>query len=402
MRRLRQTSEAALAIRGGAPVRAIPLPPWPPALEPAEAEELLECLRRGPDPLHRLARKRAFEKEFAAWCGVRFAIAVNSGTTALDLAVETLGLPDNAVVLAADYGHPSTIRYAAAHHRLRLLDVTADTCCLDEAAVAGALDEGGVGCVITTHFAGQPAGAARLARLCAERGVPLIEDAAHAHGAIAAGRRAGSFGSFGCFSLHDTKALPAGEGGVVVTDHAPLAERLWKLHDIGRAADGQPYDFIGLGGNFRLSELAATLASLRLRRLESDLARRQAAADEVQRSLPEDAPLVLLRREPDVELHGYHFLAARYRPEYCRGLSQMRFVLALNAEGIVCSTGWPRPLHALPEVRVPVPDTPNTMAAIAESVWIDQRLLLERDGPAQIVEAILRVQRLADSLGRRP
>jgi dTDP-4-amino-4,6-dideoxygalactose transaminase len=400
MQRLRSVSADVLALRGGTPVRPAPPPLWPPQLDAVQADELLDRLQYAPSSTRQHVCKSAFEKEFAVYCGVRHAVAVNSGTTALDLAVHALALPADSVVVAADYGHPSTIHYAARHHRLRLVDIAADSCCLDPDAVAAALEDGGVGCVLTTHFAGQPAGVTALAELCARYAVPLIEDAAHAHGAKVAGKRAGAFGAFGCFSLHDTKAVPAGEGGVVVTDDEALVQKVWQLHDIGRSAGAQPYDFIGLGGNFRLSEIGATLASLRLRRLQSDMARREAAAEQVRRQLPRDAPVALLPRAPGIEAHGYHFLATRYRPEYCHNLTRTRFILAVNAEGIPCNPGWPRPLHALPGIRSDTVETPKTTAAIAEAVWFDQRLLLDPDGPGQIVEAVLRVQKLAHTLTR--
>jgi dTDP-4-amino-4,6-dideoxygalactose transaminase len=395
-----QKRRDVLALRGGSPVRPEPLPPWPPALDPATASELQAWIADGARTDRHHTRKQAFEAAFAAFCGVRHAIAVNSGTTALDLAVEALGLSSDATILAADYGHPATIRYAATHHQLRLLDVAPGSLCLDPAAVEAALEEGGVGCVITTHFAGQPAGAARLASICGRHGVPLIEDAAHAHGALCRGVRAGAFGRLGCFSLHDTKTLPAGEGGVVVTNDDDLAARIWRLHDIGRDPRGEAYAFAALGGNFRISAFAAALAHLRLARLEADADQRQTAADNVRRLLPADAPLALLPQAADVERHGYHFLPARYLPGQAQGLSRTRFVLALNAEGVPCTLGWPHPLRRIPGLSVRAEETPHTETAVGESVWLDQRLLLDRDGPEQIVAAVLKVQCLAGSLRR--
>ena len=254
--------------------------------------------------------------------------------------------------------------------------------------------------MITTHFAGQPGSIAKLSNLCERFGVPLIEDAAHAHGAIASGRKAGTFGSFGCFSLHDTKTLPAGEGGVILTNDPTLAGRVQKLHDLGREAGSQPYEFLALGGNYRMSELVAATASLRLRRLEANAIRRSAGASELRELISNNLPLKPLELEPEVSRHGYHFFPTRYRPEYCHGLSRTRFVLALNAEGIPCNAGWPRPLHALPGVHGTEANTPLTTAAIADSVWIDQRLLLDLEGPRQIVEALLRIQCLADTITR--
>ena len=99
----------ALALRGGFPVRANPLPLWPPNFTSEELQEFVECMSHDNGSHQGRRRKIAFEEEFANYCDVRYAVAVNSGTTALDLAVKALNIPAQALVLAADYGHPSTI-----------------------------------------------------------------------------------------------------------------------------------------------------------------------------------------------------------------------------------------------------------------------------------------------------
>ena len=256
-----------LALRGGTPVRSEALPRWPPAPSEEALQELEELLTAPavpgkPRAPWQMEQKRRFEEAFAAYCGTCHAIGVSSGTSALDLVVEALDLPADGVVVAANYGHPSTVQRAATRHRLRLLDVDPHTLCLAPAEVEEALGRGDVCCVLTTHFAGQPAGARALAELCATAGVPLVEDAAHAHGALAEGRRAGSFGLAGCFSLHGTKNLAGGEGGAVTTSDPELQRKIWRLHDIGRDPGSAPYDFVARGGNHRLSEPCALLARI--------------------------------------------------------------------------------------------------------------------------------------------
>lgn len=396
-----------LALRGGSPVRAEPLPPWPLPDRPETVEAVAALLsgRATAKAGNRLAsteQKELFEKSFADYCGTRFAVAVSTGTVALDLSIEALALPTGGVVIAANYGHPSTVRRAAQSHRLLLLDVAADSLCLSPDELAEALPRYDVRCVITTHFAGQPGGIERIASLCEGAGVPLIEDASHAHGAAVNGRRVGSFGKLGCFSLHSTKNLAAGEGGIITTWDEECFPNLWRSHDIGRNPDSSPYDFVALGGNYRLAEINALLALHRLNDLEKQNAKRMAAAEALRGQMPADCPLELLPLERGVELHAYHLLVARYRPEHCSNLSRARFILAMCAEGILCNAGWPAPLSKIGALKPHVEshNTPVADGFINDSVYIDQRLLLEEDGVGQILEALAKIKALAGTMRR--
>jgi dTDP-4-amino-4,6-dideoxygalactose transaminase len=370
----------ALRIHGGPPTVDEPLPRWP-RLSPEQAGEVARCLAERPWALGQPDGqpggffKARLEADFSRLVGVRHALAVSSGTAALDLAFEALEVPADRLVVAANYGHPSTVRRAALTHRLLLLDVDPQTLCLDADGVRDALARHDVGCVIATHFAGQPAGADALAALCEAAGVPLVEDASHAHGARLGGRAAGSFGRLGCFSLHATKNLPSAEGGAITFDDDALYARLWPAHDLGRARGAAPYDFQTLGGNFRMSELHAAVALAELPAVEERAWARMARVDSARAALA-GGPLEVLERAPGVDLHAHHLVPARYRPERIGGVSRHRFVLALAAEGVPCTTGWPRTLSSIAALRercVPHP-TPIAEAATAESVWLDRRL----------------------------
>jgi dTDP-4-amino-4,6-dideoxygalactose transaminase len=396
----------ALRLHGGEAAISVPLPRWP-RLAPSDATSIIRCLTEQPWALGQadcppggLFKKR-FEEDFAAQVGTRFALGVASGTTALDLAFEALAVPDDRLVVAASYGHPATIQRAARTHRLLLLDVDPDTLCLAPAEVGAALRRGDIGCVIMTDFAGQPAGAPELRRLCDEAGVPLMEDASHAHGARLGGRAAGSFGRLGCFSLHATKNLPAAEGGVIATDDEALYRWLWRAHDLGRDPGGGPYAFQSLGGNHRLSEIHAALAMAEMPHLIEHARQRMVRIDEAHRRLA-GGPLELLPRAPGVELHAHHLVPARYRAEAAGGVSRHRFALALSAEGVPCHTGWPAPLAALPALRarcLPHP-TPVTEGAIATSLWLDRRLFDQETTAERVPEAVAKVVAQAPRLAR--
>jgi dTDP-4-amino-4,6-dideoxygalactose transaminase len=374
------------------------LAPWPP---PPPVEFFRDLLALAADPSQGqtgprahapLAQKRLFEQAFAAACGRRFAVAVSSGTTALDLAVEGLALDPGGVAVAADYGHPSTIREAARRHRLRFVDVDPETLCLSPEGLEAALAGGDVRVVLMTHVAGLAGHVDRIVAACEARRVPLVVDASHAHGAIFDGQPAGRAGTLACFSLHATKNLPCGEGGIICLDDDELQRRIWRLHDIGRDPEAGPYDFVALGGNFRMSEVAALEARHRLAALERDAARRQAAAARLIAALGESSCLTPLRPPPG-DRAGWHFFPAWYRPERCHGLSRKRFVIAMSLAGVRCSTGWPRPLSEIPAVRPHAEPalTPVAARACQELVWLDGRLLLADDGVERVLAALDRV-----------
>lgn len=387
----------AAAARHDPAARPAPMPQWPPPLGAEFLEQAAALLadpgqgESGPRAMAPMKQKRAFEAAFAALCKRRHAIAVNSGTTALDLAVEAFDAPADAVVVAANYGHPATIQRAARRHRLRLIDIDPASLCMDPEALAAALAPGDVGMVLVTHVAGNGGRIDEIAALCARQSVPLIEDASHAHGAMHRGRPLGSYGQIGCFSLHATKNLSCGEGGILCLDDEQLYTRIWRLHDIGRDPDAAPYAFETLGGNYRLSELAALEGRHRLRALPRQVEVRNANARRLSDALGQSHCLLPLSNA-DPGPAGWHFFPAWYRPEFCGGLSRTRFVPAMHAGGAPCYAGWPTPLSRMKPFAALAEDIPTPQAerACAEQVWLDGRLLLMDDGVERVLSALTR------------
>lgn len=393
-----QPAESPDPVPESLPQQAPPLL-WPPPLGAPFFADLARLMadptqgETGPRAYAPMKQKRLFEQEFANLCGRRFGVAVNSGTTALDLAVEALELPRHAVVVAANYGHPATIRRAALTQRLRLIDVEPRSLSMCADALAEALRPGDVGLVLVTHFAGHAGRIHDIARICRTQSVPLVEDASHAHGAVFGGRRAGGIGDIGCFSLHATKNLSCGEGGILCLDDEVLYRRIWRLHDLGRDPEGLPYQFESGGGNFRLAEFPALEARHRLASLPEQLEQRNAAAKELIQGLDQDSCLQPVRGAEE-DFAGWHILPMWYLPEHCGGMSRQRFVLSLSAAGVRCSTGWPSPLDQLPSFReVAEPQsTPVTNRACGEQVWVDGRLLLQQGGVGRLFNALARIK----------
>src|SRR5919198_4863873 len=251
-------------------------------VEQEDLDAVAETLRSG--WLTMGPRTQKFEQAFADYVGAKHAVAVSSCTAALHLAYLAAGVgPGDEVVVPA-------MTFAAAAAAAIYCGATPvfadilgpDDLSLDPADVERKItDRTKAVCVV--HFAGYPAPVKELATLCEERGIALIEDAAHAPDAHVDGRMMGTWGLAGAFSFFSNKVLACGEGGLVATDDdgvAALARALrsqgmtsgsWSRHT--RETTG--YDAVGLGYNYRLDEPRAALLLSRMRRLERDVARRR-------------------------------------------------------------------------------------------------------------------------------
>ena len=208
-----------------------------------------------------------FEREFSAYVGVDHCVSLANGTDALELALRGLGIHTGDVVLtvanAGFYG--STAIYAIGAVPL-YVDVDEVSLTMTPMSLERALATKPK-VVIVTHLYGQLADVEKLASLCRQAGVPLIEDCAQAHGAVRNGQRAGSFGDAGCFSFYPTKNLGAlGDGGAVVTQNAELAARIRSLRQYGWS---QKYTVtMSEGRNSRLDEMQAAILREKLPHLD--------------------------------------------------------------------------------------------------------------------------------------
>lgn len=301
-----------LAIDGGAPVRAAdrPWPSWPvPA--PDAAQYLLDALHSGrwaiSSPNRGELVERRFARMFAEYVGTRHCVPTDHGSSALVVALESIGLHHADAVLV-----PALTWVAPASAVLRaglvpvLADVDPDTGCLSPAAVEEGPEIRGV---IAVHWACAMADIPAIERAAAPRGATVIEDAAQAHGARWLGRSAGSLGRLGCFSMQHSKVLTCGEGGAVVTDDDTLAARLEELRADSRRY--RPAPDVGeldleetasvLGSNFCLSEFGAAVLCAQLGTLDEQHAVRNRNYQHLATLLSEVPGVRLLRhrREQD-------------------------------------------------------------------------------------------------------
>lgn len=261
---------------------------------------------------------RAFEAKFAKYVGARHAIAVNSCTAAMHLALEALKIQPGDKVLTTPYTFAATaevIRYLGADPLF--VDVRPDTLNLDVEQVARALREHRVAAIIPVHIAGEPCDLDGLRAVAGD--IPVIEDAAHALPTKLGSRIIGNLSTFTCFSFYATKTLTTGEGGMITTDDDALADRcrIMSLHGINRDAwkrytsEGTwRYEIVAPGYKYNLTDIAAAIGLVQLEKLEPMWKRRVEIArryDDAFRVRPE---LQLPTRAPDNQ-HAWHLYMLR-------------------------------------------------------------------------------------------
>ena len=279
----------------------------------------------------------ALEAEFGAYCEAAHAIGVNSGTSALHLALLALGVGPGDEVITVPFTFYATV--AAIHYTGAtpvFVDIDERTFNLDPRLLERAITPR-TKAILLVHLYGQPADMESILPIARKYGVPVIEDAAQAHGAEWQGRRVGAIGDIGCFSFYPTKNLGApGEGGMVVTNDSTYASLVRKLRDWGQ---DRKYHPTLRGYNYRLQGIQAAVLRVKLRRLEAWTEARRANAaryDDVLSGSGLQLPATL----PGVR-HVYHLYTVRCdaRDELQRQLTDI---------GIPTAIHYPTPIHLLP------------------------------------------------------
>jgi dTDP-4-amino-4,6-dideoxygalactose transaminase len=282
----------------------------------------------------------AFEDAFARYCGVRHCVCVNSGTSALHLAMIACGIQPGDEVITVPFTFVATawaISYVGATPVF--VDVQADTCTLDVAQLARAIGPK-TRAILPVHLYGQMADMEPIQDICKRYGLMLIEDAAQAHGAEYKDRRAGSCGQMGCFSFYPTKNLGAcGEAGALTTDNDELAQRLRHLRD---HAQIEKYRHEELGFNYRMDEMQGAILAVKLRHLDEWNKARCAIAEYYLEHLA-TTRLTLPFESPD-RRHVWHQFVIR-SPQ--RDAVRDKLAKAAIATGL----HYPIPLHLQPAYR---------------------------------------------------
>jgi len=266
-----------LAMNGGEPALTSPLPPMFPGgmrIDEEEEASVLETLRSkrlfryyGPNPGE--SKAALLEEEFAAFMGVRHALAVTSGTAALMTGLAGLGIGPGMEVIVPAYTWIATASAVAALGAVPIIAEVDESLTLDPQDFENKITPY-TRAVIPVHMRGAPCQMDAIQKIAAAHNLAVLEDAAQANGASYLGRRLGSWGDGGAFSLQFNKIITSGEGGMLTTSTDEVYERAVMFHDVvGGQRNHVPEDRILPGINFRMPELLAAVGLVQLRRLDS-------------------------------------------------------------------------------------------------------------------------------------
>ncbi len=279
----------------------------------------------------------AFEEEFAAFCGVPHAVAVNSGTSALHLALLAAGVGPGDEVITVPCTFVATVAavtYTGA--RPVFVDVDPATYTMNPAQIEAAITPR-TRAILPVHLYGNPAGMDPILEIARRHGLCVIEDAAQAHGAEYKGRRCGSMGQLGCFSFYPGKNLGAyGEGGLVATSDPELARKIRMLRDWGAE---KKYQHVLKGFNYRMEGVQGAILRVKLRYLERWTGARRAHAAAYTMLLAGSG--LTLPSEMPGNRHVYHVYAV-LTPQ------RKELMESLNSQGVQTGIHYPFPVHLLP------------------------------------------------------
>jgi perosamine synthetase len=299
-----------------------------PQMGEEEKQRVWEAMASG--SLAQGPRVRELEEQFAAFIGVGHAVATSSGTTALHLALlgEGIGPGDEVITVPFTFiASANSVLYTGA--RPVFVDIGEDDFCIDPACIEPAITER-TKAIMPVSLYGQPADMVAIAAIAERRGLAVIEDAAQAHGAAIGDRKSGTWGA-GAFSFYPTKNMTTGEGGMVSTDDAELAERVRLLREHGMKVR---YHHDVVGYNFRMTDIAAAIGLAQLPKLPAANDRRRAIAARYDAELH---GVITPRVRPGVT-HVYHQYTIRVR-------ERDAFAEELKAHGVGNAIYYPIPVH---------------------------------------------------------
>jgi dTDP-4-amino-4,6-dideoxygalactose transaminase len=327
---------------------------WP-IITAEDETAVLDVLRRG--AMSGLDVTKQFEQEYATWQGSRFALAMSSGTAALQSAMFgcKVGVGDEIICPSVTYW-ASALPAFSLGATVVFAEVNPDTLCLDPNDIEQRITEH-TKAIVAVHYLGHPADMDPILAIARRHGVKVIEDVSHAHGGRYKGRKVGTLGDVAATSLMSGKALATGEGGILTTDDRAIYERAIAFGHYERfdgtlkTGDLREYAGLPMGGyKYRMHQLTAAVARVQLRHYDDRMAEIQRAMHYFWDQL-EDVPGLRAHRpakDSGSTMGGWYAAHGLYRPQELGGLSVTRYAQAVRAEGAPCSPGMNAPLHLHP------------------------------------------------------
>ncbi|MGH7874348.1 MAG: DegT/DnrJ/EryC1/StrS family aminotransferase [Candidatus Binatia bacterium] len=326
-----------------------------PAIAEDEIQSVVETLRSG--WLTTGHKVKQFEEDFARYVGARHAVAVNSGTAALHLGLDAVGLKEGDEVIVPTMTFAATaevVLYFKA--KPVLVDCQRDTLNIDPTRIEAAITRR-TKAIIPVHMGGQPCDMSSIMNIAQRHGLRVVEDAAHALPAGDGGQRIGTIGDITCFSFYATKTITTGEGGMATTDNAEWAERMriMSLHGISHDAwkrytkEGSwYYEVLYPGFKYNLTDVAAAIGIEQLKKCDRFWQARERIAGIYQQALADLEEIQLPAHREDAQ-HAWHLFVIQLNLERLR-ITRDDFIEALREQAIGTSVHF-IPLHLHPYYR---------------------------------------------------
>lgn len=353
---------AQLAIEGGQREVTLKAPSWP-LVGQEEIYAVVEALKKSEENWEYLCSAAGggptaeFEKAFADFMGAKYAMCTCGGGPALHIAVMASGVEVGDEVIVSPYTWGQTVSCILQQNAIPIFaDINPKTYTLDPKSIEEKISPY-TRAIVVVHIYGQPADMDSIMEIARKHGLKVIEDCAQATGAIYKGRRVGSIGDFGCFSIGDGKQMIGGEGGVLLTNNAKLYElaNVFGQHparqshtvtdpELKRYTDSLIY-------TYRIHPLAAVIAKVQLPYLDQWNSERRKNHDLLSTGLEEIVAIDPPQVASDCE-HVYHIYSPSFLPEEVEGVSRQTFVEAIAAEGAPIGLGYVRtPIYLRPRMQ---------------------------------------------------
>jgi dTDP-4-amino-4,6-dideoxygalactose transaminase len=396
--------DAALVIHGGTPVRR-PDSPWPswPVFDDRERTALIDVLESGEWFYgDRVAR---FEEEYASFQDARFGISCASGTAAIEVSLQALGVGPGDEVIVPPYTFIATASSVARCGAFPVFVDVDESWNMDPDLVEAAITDR-TKAIMPVHFGGRICDMDRFNAIGAKHGIPILEDACHSWGGKWKGKGTGALGACGVFSFQMSKNITAGEGGIILTDDEELAARCRSVTNCGRTPGGAWYEHSIVGTNARMTEFQAAVLSAQLTRLEEQTVVREKNGVFLTEKLGTIEGIIPQPGDDRITRRAYHLYCVRIDPGTF-GCSRESFCEAAEAEGVSFSTGYGLPLHRQDAFAALQngPDYSQCRCPVAEDLcstsgmWCVHQILLGSEQDMQdIVDIFLKTKKHAAEL----
>ncbi|RIH64574.1 DegT/DnrJ/EryC1/StrS family aminotransferase [Mariniphaga sediminis] len=416
------------AILGGKPaITSHSWPGWPIWKPETDEKRLMEVIRSGVWSRRNVVSE--FEEKWAKVIGSKRCLSVVNGTNALNASLAQLEIGWGDEVLVTPYTFIASVSGIVFNGAIPVfVDVDPETFQMDPDKIEEKITPR-TRAIIPVHILGLPCDIEKIMSIAKKHDLLVVEDACQAWLAEVNHKKVGTFGNAGCFSFQNSKNLPMGEGGAIVSDDDEFMDRCYSFHNYGNPFGTTAGTFgagtVRIGTKLRITEYQAAIGLAQMERLEEQTEARNVNAAYLKSLIQEIPGIIPYKLYPNVTRAAFHLFPFRYKKEEFSGMPRDKFIKAVNAEGLHCSHGYNIGVNKMPFIKnafeskyfkkfyakeqlnydkytreneCPVNDTLGT----EEAVWIGQEVLLgAKQDFDNIAQAIEKVQKNADLINRK-